>query len=301
MTQTQLQAFSIVAKMKSFTSAAVFLGVSQSAVSHSVKSLEAELGVALFIRTRTDIILSEFGASILLKTHDILGHLESIKQEAQQSQNLHKGSLRIGSFGPSFSAGVLPIILKEYQRRYPNIKVYVEEAQDSLIKQWVMDRKIDLGSVILPEKELPYTYLTQDQVRIVLPRAHPLAVRDSINLKDLCEFPFILTEGRTGQMVLELFKAAKLKPDIAFNNIQIMSMLSMVSHGAGISATAQLSISFLEADAQSAYVLKPFKPALHREIALLMQNIKQLSPAAKAFVEIAAKLQRTGKLNMVLA
>lgn len=300
MTSTQLQAFSVVAKMKSFTSAALFLGVSQSAVSHAVKSLEDELGVSLFTRTRTDIILSEFGANILIKAHEILGHFESIKQEAQQTENLQKGSLKIGSFGPSFSAGVLPIILKEYQKRYPNIKVYVEEGEDRLVKQWVMDRKIDLGSVILPEKELQHIYLTSDQVRIVLPRDHPLALRDSISLPDLCEFPFILTEGSTGKMLMELFKASKLKPNIAFNNIQIMSMLSMVSHGAGISATAQLSISFLEQDTKSAYVLKPFKPTLQREIALAMQNINQLSPAAKAFVKTASKLERAGRLNFAL-
>jgi DNA-binding transcriptional LysR family regulator len=301
MTSTQLQAFSTVAKMKSFTSAALFLGVSQSAVSQGVKSLEDDLGASLFTRTRPDIILTEFGANIIIKANQILGHFESIKQEAQQTENLQMGSVKIGSFGPSFSAGVLPIILKEYRKRYPNIKVYVEEGEDRLVKQWVMDRKVDLGSVILPEKELQYIYLTRDQVRIVLPRNHPLALSDSISLADLCEFPFILSEGSTGQMVMELFKTFKLKPDIAFNNIQIMSMLSMVAHGVGISATAQLSISFLEPDTKSAYVLKPFKPGLQREIALVMQNTNQLSPAAKAFVETASKLQRAGKLSFALA
>ncbi|MFQ3236693.1 MAG: DNA-binding transcriptional LysR family regulator [Paraglaciecola sp.] len=297
MTSAQLQAFITVAKANSFTSAAILLGISQSAVSHAIKSLEEELGVALFVRSKADIALTAVGENILSKAHQILGLYESIRQESHETKNLQTGVLKIASFGPSFSARILPLILKEYHQQYPNIKVHVEEAQDSVVKQWVANRKVDLGSIVLPDSDLDHIYLTTDQVFIILPKGHSLSKKSEIQIQDLTDFPFILTEGTSGNMVMELFKKSQLQPNIIYYNMQIMSMLAMVSHGAGISATAELAIPPLEADGVSAFELKSLKPVLKREIGLAMHNIHALSPAAKAFVKTSSKLQREGKFK----
>jgi DNA-binding transcriptional LysR family regulator len=76
-----------------------------------------------------------------------------------------------------------------------------------------------------------------------------------------------------------------------------MSMLSMVSRGAGVSITAELAIpSELEGKTGS-YLIKPMNPVVKREIGLAMQNIQHLSPAAAAFVKTASTLERAGKLK----
>ncbi|MFT6990741.1 MAG: DNA-binding transcriptional LysR family regulator [Paraglaciecola sp.] len=296
MTSAQLQAFVTVAQANSFTAAAIMLGIGQSAVSHAIKSIEKELGITLFVRGKADIVLTEVGANILTKAHSVLGLFDSIKQTANESKSLQQGVLRIGSFGPSFSTQLLPIILAEYRVRYPNIKVYVEEGEDHRVKEWITNRKVDLGCVILPETDLEHIYLTTDKLSVVLPTNHPLTVRTKINIRELCQYPFILTEGTTGIMVKELFKQSKFKLDIRYNNVQIMSMLSMVSGGAGVSISADLAIpSELEGKAGS-YLIKPMIPVVKREIGLAMQNMHHLSPAAAAFVKIASKLERAGKL-----
>jgi DNA-binding transcriptional LysR family regulator len=296
MTSAQLQAFVTVAQVNNFTTAATMLGIGQSAVSHAIKSIEKELGITLFVRGKADIVLTEVGANILTKAHSVLGLFDSIKQTANESKNVQQGVLRIGSFGPSFSAQLLPIILAAYRVRYPNIKVYVEEGEDHRVKEWIANRQVDLGCVILPETDLEHIYLTTDKLSVVLPTNHPLAVRTKINIGELCQYPFILTEGTTGKMVKELFKQSKFKLDIRYNNVQIMSMLSMVSGGAGVSISADLAIpSELEGKAGS-YLIKPMIPVVKREIGLAMQNMHHLSPAAAAFVKIASKLERAGKL-----
>jgi DNA-binding transcriptional LysR family regulator len=297
MTSAQLHAFVTVAKTNSITSAAILLGISQSAVSHAIKSLEEELGVSLFIRSKAEIALTAFGEKILSKAHQILGLYESIQQESDETKNLQTGVLKIASFGPSFSARVLPIILKEYHQQYPNIKVHVEEAEDSIVKQLVASRKVDLGSIVLPDKDLDQIYLTTDQVCIILPKDHDLTKQREIHIQDLAKFPFILTEGTSGNMVMELFKKSQLQPNIIYYNMQIMSMLAMVSHGAGISATAELSIPPLDVHGVPAFVIKSLNPALKREIGLAMRNSRSLSPAARAFVKIASKLEREGKFK----
>jgi DNA-binding transcriptional LysR family regulator len=297
MTSSQLQAFVTVAQVNNFTTAATMLGIGQSAVSHAIKSIEKELGITLFVRGKADIVLTEVGANILTKAHSVLGLFDSIKQTANESKNVQQGVLRIGSFGPSFSAQLLPIILAAYRVRYPNIKVYVEEGEDHRVKEWVANRQVDLGCVILPELVLDHIYLTTDKLSVVLPFNHPLAVKTKINIEELRQFPFILTEGTTGKMVKELFKQSNFEQDIRYNNVQIMSMLSMVSSGAGVSITAELAIpSDLKGKAGS-YLIKPMLPVVKREIGLAMQNIHHLSPAAAAFVKMASTLERAGKLK----
>lgn len=296
MTSAQLQAFVTVAQVNSFTSAALILGISQSAVSHAIKTAEKELGVTLFTRGKADIVLTDFGQKTLLKAHSILGMFDSIKQSASETKNLQQGALKIGSFGPSFSACLLPIILREYKRLYPGIDVYVEEGEDHLVKEWIANRKVDLGCIILPELTLDYVYLTSDKMSVVVPVDHPLAKQSAVELQELSKFPFILTEGTTGKMVLDLFKQSNIRPIIQYNNTQIMSMLSIVSSGEGVSVTAELSIPAENRD-KGGYVTRPLLPVVQREIGLAMQNIHHLSPAAKAFVKISSSLQRAGKLQ----
>jgi DNA-binding transcriptional LysR family regulator len=299
MTPAQLKAFVTVAQVNSFTTAATMLGISQSAVSHAIKSIEKELGVTLFMRGKADIELTEVGNNILSKVHSVLGLFESIRQTANETKNLQQGVLKIGSFGPSFSAHLLPIILREYQKHYPNIKVYIEEGEDHQVKEWVADRKVDLGCIILPEQELDHIYLTTDTLSAVVSVTHPLADKSKIGIEDLCDFPFVLTEGTTGKMVMELFKQSKLHPNIRYTNIQIMSMLSMVSSGSAVSITAELSISSSkQAQVQTEkYVTKTLYPVVKREIGLAMLNRLHLSPAAAAFVKTAARLETAGKLK----
>ncbi|MFQ3207767.1 MAG: DNA-binding transcriptional LysR family regulator [Glaciecola sp.] len=297
MTSAQLQAFVTVAQAKSFTTAALLLGISQSAVSHAIKSAEKELGVSLFMRGKAEIVPTEFGDKILAQAHSVLGLFESIKQTANETKNMQQGILKIGSFGPSFSTRLLPTILREYQRLHPNIKVYVEEGEDHLVKEWIANRKVDLGCIILPEQELDHIYLTTDKLAVVVSVDHPLAAKSSVELRDLCQFPFILTEGTTGKMVLELFKDSSFFPNIQYNNIQIMSMLSIVSSGIGVSVTAELSIPSGLQGKVGSYIVKPLLPIVKREISLAVQNIHHLSPAAEAFVKVASKLQRAGKLK----
>ena len=175
--------------------------------------------------------------------------------------------------------------------------MHIEEGEDHQVKEWVADRKVDLGCIILPEQELDHIYLTTDNLSVVVSTNHPLNKKSKLEIQDLCEFPFILTEGSTGKMVMELFKRSGLRPNIRYTNIQIMSMLSMVSSGPAVSITAELSIPAGKQAKTGSYVSRKLYPVVNREIALAMQSRQHLSPAAAAFVKTAATLQRAGKLK----
>jgi DNA-binding transcriptional LysR family regulator len=100
--------------------------------------------------------------------------------------------------------------------------------------------------------------------------------------------------------MMDRFRQAKLSVNILYSNMQIMSMLSMVSNGAGISATAELSIPTSQSNEDRPYALRAITPAVTREIGLAAHSMDTLSPAASAFVTLAGQLQRQGKLASVL-
>ena len=195
---------------------------------------------------------------------------------------------------------MVPLFLHTYYPSfYENIKVFIEEGEDHQVKEWVADRKVDLGCIILPEQKLDYIYLTTDTLSAVVSATHPLADKSKVAIADLCDFPFVLTEGTTGEIVMELFTQSKLRLNIRYTNIQIMSMLSIVSSGSAVSITADLSIpSSKQALVKTgSYVTKTLHPVVKREIGLAMLNRLHLSPAAAAFVKTAARLETAGKLK----
>lgn len=81
----------------------------------------------------------------------MLGLADAIRQEASDARSMKLGTLRIGSFGPTSSQRLLPRILADYRRIYPGIEVHVDEGPDRQVVQWLLDRRVDVGFVALPE------------------------------------------------------------------------------------------------------------------------------------------------------
>lgn len=295
MTFAQLEAFVMVAELRGFTAAAIRLGISQSAVSHAIGSLEQELGVSLFRRQKSAIELSDIGSRLLLRAREMLGLSETMRQEAADACGLKKGTLRIGSFGPTSSLRLLPLLLDEYRKDYPDIEVHIEEGPDQDVMQWLLDRRIDLGFVVLPEERFDTLAITEDQMVAVLPANHALAARRSVRLDELCSDPFIMTEAGSAHIVMRLFEAAQLRPKIRYRNSQVMTTVAMISRGEGVAILAELALPPAELCPGIAFVSKPLDPPVRRSIGIATHSTRQASPAARAFIDRVRQIKRRGK------
>jgi DNA-binding transcriptional LysR family regulator len=287
MTLTQLEIFSLVAELQGFTAAANRLGISQSAVSHALKSLELELGVELLRRHQSRVELSDIGQQLLLRARAMLGLANTLRQEAADARGMKRGTLRIGSFGPTSSIKLLPLILQQFRAAHPGIEVHIDEGPDRQVLQWLEERRIDIGFVVLPEERFDTVALIEDQMVALLPADHPLAVHDSLNLKDLCDFPFVLTEAGSSELVSRLFSAARLTPNIRYRCSQLMSTLDVVARGDGVTVVAEGS---LPNQIDGRCVKKPLSPAVLRQVGLAVLDRRQASPATLAFIKLAASL-----------
>jgi len=118
----ELTAFVTIAELKSFRAAAAQLGVSPSALSHTMRNLEARLGLRLLNRTTRSVALTEVGEQLLKRIVPALADLDSAVTEVVSVSNRPSGSVRISAS----EAGARPIIrevLPEFLATYPDIQI----------------------------------------------------------------------------------------------------------------------------------------------------------------------------------
>lgn len=290
MTFTQLAIFAKVAALGSFTTAADQLGISQSAVSHAIRQLEKEWDVKLFIRTQQSISLSSTGKQLLVRTNELLTLAEGLTQEVADLRGVKSGTLRIGSMGISTSIQVLPKILEKFKARYPGIEVIVEEGKDHEVAEWIRDRKVDIGFVVLPNEQFHTTKLIEDALIALIPAQHPLAKQTTIQLADLCKDPFILTLAGSGKFVEQIFEEAKLRPDIKHKYAQIITIIKIVEMGSGVSIVADLAVPDEIMQLFPGVIKKPLSVNYFRTIGLAIPHPSHASPATTAFLQLSKQL-----------
>ena len=286
MTLTQLEIFSTVAARRGFTAAALQLGISQSGVSHAIEALEQEFGVAL-LRRGKNLELTDVGARLLRQAQAMLGLAESMRQEASDARGMKRGTLRIGSFGPTASLRLLPPVLEKYRAVYPGIEIHVDEGPDGEVAQWLTDHRVDIGFVTLPDDRFDTFPLMEDQLVALLPLAHPLAKKNAVTLEELCASPFAMTRAGSEDIIGGLFRALRLQPTIRWRSLQLVSTIAAVARGEAVSIVAE---SALPPDKAQNYVKKPLRPAARRQVALAVPDARRMSPAAREFIRMAQEV-----------
>ena len=285
MTFTQLEIFSVLAKVGSFSRAAAALGITQSGVSHAFKQLETELGVSLLIRESGTPVLTDIGARLLVRANDILQQKEALQQEAGLEQGIARGTLRIASFGATSSLRLLPSLLARFQKAHPLVEVHIDEVVDGVVVQHLLERRVELGFVVLPDERFDTLPLVVDELVAVLPASHPLASKPSIKAQDLHDQPFIRTSAGSGPHIDQFLAAQGAIPKTLFRFEQLGSMMGFVLAGNAVAIAARLALP----EPPAGVVYRSLQPRRPREIALAALRFDKLSPAAKAFVEIATK------------
>jgi DNA-binding transcriptional LysR family regulator len=285
MTFTQLEIFALVAELGGFTAAGDKLGISQSAVSHALKQLEGEWGLTLLSRGKSGIEVTDVGKSLLVRVRELLGVSEAIQQEVSAVRGLNRGVLRIGSFGLSSSVLLLPRILGQYRRSYPEIEIFVEEGANDAVVQWISERRVDVGFVVLPDERFDTQTLVDDQFVAVLPASHPLARQKSVSLSDLCRSPFIMTTAGSHAEIEKLFESTGVRPKVTHRYSQIITILKIIESGAGISIVSGLALSDQVMAMCPGVARKPLSPAARRSIGLAVPSLKHASPAVHAFLK----------------
>jgi DNA-binding transcriptional LysR family regulator len=290
MTFSQLEIFVALAQFKSFTLTAKELGISQSAVSHALKSLEQEWKVRLFNRDKNDVQITQIGYESLIYANEILISSNSLKQNISSFNGLSSGKIRIGSFGASSSNVLIPLILERFTLRYPNIEVFIEEGTDKQISQWLFEGKIDIGFTVLPEDRFETYPIIEDIFVALIPKNFPLAKNKAVSLDEIVKYPFLMTAAGSQQHIIDIFKKNNITPQIKCTFSQIMSIINMVDNHIGVSIVADMALDKKILDLYPNVTKHPLVPNIKRSIGLAVKSKKHLSPVIQVFIQIAQSI-----------
>ncbi|MFI6698705.1 LysR family transcriptional regulator [Streptomyces sp. NPDC050509] len=228
-----------VAETASFTRAAERCHVVQSALSHQVARLEKELGARLFERTSRRVRLTTAGEAFLPAARQALEAAERARAEVAAATGEIRGRLAVGSI-PTVSAVDLPVVLRDYRLRYPQVRISLRAGSSEALAEQVRDGRLDAAFLgVQPgfrprgvhDRELAHG----QHVAVVAP-GHPLATEHEVDLRLLAEEPFVdFAEGSAARAQSdEAFAAANLRREVAFEVSGVELMARMVRNGLGI-------------------------------------------------------------------
>ena len=301
----QLEVFVCAARNLNFSKTAEKIHISQPSVSAHISSLEKTLGSQLFIRNTKGVSLTKAGIDFLVYAQKIL----SLRDEAVYSmkgddQNIDGTIDIISSTIPA--QHLLPEIITSFQRLWPNIVFRVEQAGSRRVEEEMSGFRYDFGMIgTVPDAARFNSYpVYNDELVLILPKDTPKKIR--LIRKNFSEFilqtPFIMREAGSGTRteIENLFSKIGVDPRglrIPAYFSDTHSILLAVANGMGVSLISKVAASmYVEAGLLTAVEMKD--PLFRRQIYLLYNKERWLSPVQQAFADHVRNFYRRKSLSM---
>ena len=235
----QLRCFVAVAEELNFRRAARRLNMSQPPLSRQISQLEHTVGVRLFDRTNRSVRLTAAGERFIFDAIDILQRSESATLFARQAERGESGTVVMG-FVPSASLALVPRVVVHLRRVLPDVSVTPREMMSFEQVEALNAGSLDIAIMRLPRKQESFTStrIWSEPFGLAVPRDHPLASADRVDVQDLNGQPMIGYSTERGGFLQEVtsgfFSSAGITPDLRYTVSQSHTIMSLVNAGLGI-------------------------------------------------------------------
>jgi DNA-binding transcriptional LysR family regulator len=288
----QLAAFCAVVERRSFSQAAERLGVTQPAVSLQVRALEKRLGTQLLDRSGRRVEPTEAGWKLYRGAQRLLALEDQLVADvAASSEGEIAGDLVLGaSTGPAAIA--VPLLLGEFQREHPEVRVYLTVSDTHTVVERVAARELELGIVGASRRHrgVRFEPFLSDQVILVCPPGHRFAGR-TVTLDELREETLILMQEGAG--VRQIVEDGLRRTGVRLRDLDVRLELGLqesVRHAveAGYGVTF-ISRTAVESQLAAGTLVEARVEGLEatREISLASATGRARTRVADAFVEFA--------------
>ncbi len=244
-----LEHFIAVAEELSFTRAARRLHVVQSGVSAAIRSLERELGCALFERTSQRVRLTGAGAALLPEARATLNAAQAAQDAVRAAQDTLRGTVNVGAMA-SVEVVDLPALLGQLHARHPaiDVRLRLATAGSAGLAQALLSGDLDVAFLSLPERKpagIEARELATVPLVLVVSAAHPLAQRGKVALADLAGEPFVDFPPGYGnrEVVDRAFATAGVVRRVALEVPDIDMGAALVRHGLGIAFLPEFAVA----------------------------------------------------------
>ena len=234
-----------IAEEGSVTRAGHRLHLTQSAVSHQLSDLESRLGMQLFSRGKRGLLPTAAGQTLLAIAHDVIGRLQSAQRELAILSGQNRGTLRI-TMECYTCYHWLPRILKDFNRRYPQMEVAIDVNATGRPAEALSDGRVDVAVMHSARKNraLVTHALFSDELVAVMAPQHRLAGRDYLTPDDFHDETAIVYAAPKAEMKLfrEFFNLADPEPKRVMHVQLTEAIIEMVKANLGVGVLTRWSV-----------------------------------------------------------
>ena len=286
----QIEIFIAIVKFANVTRAANSLKLSQSAVSMALSELEKQLGEMLFDRSGKRLILNTSGKLLLPKATELISRIEEIKKVFNKDQEEVSGLLKLGA-SKTIGNYKLPDIVSQFIQQNSDVKISINIKNTQEIITDILNFTSDLGIIegICVRKELKTIHWKKDKMVIIASANHPLALKKTVQIKDLESQNWILRE--TGSSPRTVFETAcsgiieKINIILELGNTEAIK--NTVKSGIGLGCVSETTINN-ELNHKEIVVIKTPYLNLNRDFHIVMHQKKYETLLIKKFIEFCS-------------
>ncbi|MEE9648490.1 LysR family transcriptional regulator [Enterobacter soli] len=282
----QLRVFVTVAHARSFSRAGEIIGLSQSAVSHSVKELEMQTGVRLLDRTTREVVLTDAGQQLASRLERLLDELNITLRDVGRLGQQLSGTVRVAA-SQTISAHLIPQCIAESNHRYPDIDFVLHDRPQQWVLESIRQGDVDFGIVIDPGpvSDLASEIVLSEPFLLLCRDDDPLAMSAQVSWQSLEGANLVLQDYASGSR--PLIDAALAAQGVQARIVQEIghpaTLFPMVEAGIGISVLPALALPLPQG---SRLTVRRFAPCIERQLMLVRRKNRSLSGAAQACWEV---------------
>ena len=287
MESKKLEALLMAVDLGSFTKAAEVLGYTQSGLTHMMNSLEKEVGFTLLERGRSGVRLTEEGERIAPAVREFLQANARLDSVIEQVASSRTEIIRVSAYA-SIAMHWLPGIIQRFREECPDVDVDIRMADHvdvpyELLAQGKMD-----AILVSPQDEGQYewVHLADDPMFAVLPKDFDTQGMTAFPLAAFEARDFIMPSQGFDKDIMRIFNRIGVKPHILPTWVDDPTVISMVSHGLGVSMMTELTVR----GRTDGVKLLPDEPASSRELGLAVRSLDAASDGLRHFIDCTKRV-----------
>ena len=272
------QVFKTVAEMGSFRKAADVLGLTPSAISHTIASMEKELGFSVLNRGKNGVTLTNYGERLMPYVNAVLNSDESLQQVVSEFKGLKQGAVKIGCFS-SACTNFVPSIIKSFQEQYPAISIEVFEGTYDDVIYWIRNGIVDFGFLSTSSAgDLYIEPFYRDPLLCIVPESYEKTDDSSVmTIREMAQHQFVVQRESTDADIQKYLKDNNLDIQTRYHVVDDLSTIALVANGFGICIMPELVMNDIP------YEVRQYRmePDAFRTIGLAALHPDFMAPAVR--------------------
>lgn len=285
-----IEAFVSIADRGSFHGAAEALNLSQAALSHRMKRLEADLGVKLFTRSTRQVALTPWGLELLPKVRALMDELSNSYAGVRREGREKQARLVIGCL-PTIATHFLPVVLSRFTAEFPAISVHVRDNSAGQIADAVQNGDAEFGVTIVSASrwDLETRPVVREPYVLVCPAGHAFAQKRNVSWADLEGLPLVRISAQAANRAIidDALGPRREFMNWRFEVQQVATAASMVQAGLGLTVLPRLALGTRPDSGLAAVPV--VNPNVTRTLGIVTKRGLPLSEAGEALMRMVTQ------------